>query len=379
MTALEVDGLDVRFGDAPGLHGITFGVERGERFVLVGASGSGKTSLLKALVGALPRAAGRVRIDGQDVTGWPVERRPAVLLAQTPLLFPHLTVFENVAFPLRVRRVASSEVVARVNGALAAVRMADLGARSPSTLSGGQARRVALARAVVARPPLLLLDEPLSALDPALREEIRGTILDLHADYRPALVMVTHDLAEAGRIADRVGVLVDGLLAQIGSPAEVFGRPASLAVARFLGLANELEAVLHPDGTLMAAGVRVPWMGEPGTAGPSGTGSEARPPRPDSHARRMRVVFGVDGAELVQPHPAAPPTVGPNEGEGVLIGRVTRIMHQPEGATARIETGAGPVEVRIPFDLAPTLDGRVGLRLLPRRVHVYEGHPESVS
>ena len=378
MRALEVDGLDVPFGDAPGLRAITFAVARGERFVLVGASGSGKTSLLKALVGALPPGAGWVRIDGQDVTGWSVERRPAVLLTQTPLLFPHLTVFENVAFPLRVRRVAPAEIQTRVDEALAAVRMANLGGRRPSTLSGGQARRVALARAVVARPPVLLLDEPLSALDPALREDIRTTILDLHADYRPALVMVTHDLAEAGRIADRIGVLVDGTLAQIGSPGEVFGRPASIAVARFLGLANELDGVLHSDGTLVAAGMRMPWTGEPVSSGRCTTGPEALPPSRRPAVRPVRVVFGVDGAEIVEVRGPVPPNERERAG-GVLTGRVTRVMHQPEGATARVETEAGAVEVRVSFDRAPEVDARVGLRLRAGRVHVYEGDPEPGS
>lgn len=377
MTALEVDGLIVPFGNGPGLHGITFGVKRGERFVLVGASGSGKTSLLKALIGALPTGAGRVCIDGQDVSGWPVERRPAVLLAQTPLLFPHLTVFENVAFPLRVRRVGPAEIGPRVDEALAAVRMAEFGGRRPSTLSGGQARRVALARAVVARPPVLLLDEPLSALDPALREEIRKTILDLHADYRPALVMVTHDLAEAGRIADRIGVLVDGTLAQVGSPGELFGRPASIAVARFVGLANELEAVLHGDGTLAAGEMRMLWAGEPVSAAWRGAGPASISP-PRAVARSVRVVFGVDGAEIVDDPSREPP----NEREGdeaVLGGRVVRVMHQPDGATVRIETRAGPVEVRVSFDRAPSVDARVRLRLRPGRVHVYDGDPGSVS
>jgi putative spermidine/putrescine transport system ATP-binding protein len=349
MTVLSVTGLDVPFGTEPGLRGITFQVAQGERFVLVGASGVGKTSLLKALVGSLLPSSGRVRIEGEDVTDWPVERRPCVLLAQTPLLFPHLTVFENVAFPLRVRRTEWGELRTRVAEALAAVRMGEFADRRPATLSGGQARRVALARAVVARPPVLLLDEPLSALDPELREEIRNTILELHADYRPALVMVTHDLAEAGRIGDRIGVLVDGTLAQVGTPPEVFRRPASAAVARFLGLPNELEGVLHDEGTLIVGGARLRWPVGHHRAGP------------------VRIVFGTDGGEIVDAARAA------------FMVSVTRIAHQPEGATARVETDFGPVEVRLAFDEMPEVGAPVGIRLRPDRVHLYEGDPGVVS
>ena len=348
MTVLAVTGLDVPFGSEPGLRGITFQVAPGERFVLVGASGVGKTSLLNALVGSLPPSAGEVRIEGEDVTDWPVERRPCVLLAQTPLLFPHLTVYENVAFPLRVRRTESGELRSRVAEALSAVRMGEFADRRPSTLSGGQARRVALARAVVARPPVLLLDEPMSALDPALREEIRNTILELHADYRPALVMVTHDLAEAGRIGDRIGVLVEGTLAQVGTPPEVFRRPASAAVARFLGLPNELEGVLH-EGALAVGDARIEWRMGMLRAGP------------------VRIVFGTDAGEIV------------DAGRAMFVGSVNRVVHHPEGATARVETDVGPVEVRVSLDEVPEVGARVGLRLRPGRMHLYDGDPGPVS
>ncbi|MEX2468041.1 MAG: ABC transporter ATP-binding protein [Gemmatimonadota bacterium] len=355
MTVLAVTGLDVPFGAESGLRGITFHVERGERFVLVGASGVGKTSLLQALSGALRPTAGQVLVEGQDVTDWPVERRPSVLLAQTPLLFPHLTVFENVAFPLRVRRVAQADVAGRVEAALAAVRMGDFAARRPATLSGGQARRVALARAVVARPAVLLLDEPLSALDPALREEIRTTILDIHADYRPALVMVTHDLAEAGRIGDRIGVIIDGTLAQASTPAAVFRRPASAAVARFLGLPNELEGVVGDDGVLVVGALRLPCR------------EGARP-------GLVRVVFGTDAAEIVDPECAGVRS-GPAEAPTAFTGSVTRVVHQPEGATAQVETEVGRIEVRVPLDRVPETGSRVGVRLMSDRVHVYDGDP----
>lgn len=356
MSVLEVDGLDVPFGDEPGLRGMSFEVGSGERFVLVGVSGAGKTSLLNAIAGSLEPSEGRVRIGGEDVTDWAVARRPCVLLSQTPLLFPHLTVFENVAFPLRVRRVAAEEVRERVAEALGAVRMIGYDARHPATLSGGQARRVALARAVVSRPPVLLLDEPLSALDVALKDEVRRTILDLHADYRPALVMVTHDLAEAGRIGDRIGVLVGGTLAQVGTPEEIFRRPATLEVARFLGLPNELDGVVEEDGALVVGGMRVAapeagWRGHVGSV-------------PECGRREVRVVFGPDGAELV--------SEGTGGGScGVCAGRVEEVLHRPDGVSVRVRTDVGAVELGVPPDRAPEIDREVALRLRGGSLHLY--------
>ena len=227
--ALLVQGLAVPFGAGPGLRDVTFDVAAGERFVVLGASGAGKTSLLRALAGLSPVTDGTVAVSGA-----------AIYLHQTPVLFPHLTVYENVAFPLRIRHRPETEIDSRVRAALASVQMSGFAPRMPRTLSGGQAHRVALARAVVARPALLLLDEPLASLDPTLREDMRRTILGLQTDWDGAMVIVTHDLDEMSALADRVAVLLDRRIAQIASPAELLSRPASLAVARFLGHMNEM-------------------------------------------------------------------------------------------------------------------------------------------
>lgn len=247
--ALRIENLAAPFGPEAGLADISFEVAPGERLVIVGGSGAGKTTLLRALAGLGAMSRGRVFIAGRDVSGEPPERRDAVYLHQTPLLFPHLSVGENVAFPLRVRGVALTDRFRRVSEALAAVRLERLAGRAPRTLSGGQRHRVALARAVVARPSVLLLDEPLSALDPALREEVRESLLALQRAYRPALVVVTHDLDEAGLLADRIGVLLDGRLAQIAPPAELFARPGSVAIARFIGMPNIVPGVVR-SGTV---------------------------------------------------------------------------------------------------------------------------------
>jgi len=264
--ALRVTGLRVTFGggtdrDAPGLTGVTLEVAAGERLVLVGASGAGKTTLLRAVAGLVPIDEGSIEIGGKDVTRLPPERRGAVYLHQSPVLFPHLTVEENVAFPLRIRGVPQGEARKRVHEVLDAVRLADLGHRPSGALSGGQRHRVALARAVVARPSLLLLDEPLSSLDPGLRHEIRDVIVHLQAQVQvqieaqgedpearghnraqvqPGLVLVTHDLEEAGLLGHRVGIVMEGGLAQLAPPEEIFRAPATLEVARFLGYRNEL-------------------------------------------------------------------------------------------------------------------------------------------
>ncbi len=214
---------------------------------MVGASGAGKTTLLRAVAGLTSVRSGRIDVAGRDVTALPPERRDVVYLHQTPLLFPHLSVFENVAFPLRVRRTRGAEVIKLARGALAAVRMEKFADRAPRTLSGGQRHRVALARAIVARPAALLLDEPLSSLDPTLRDEVREAILALQRTYRPALVLVTHDFDEAGLIADRVAVLVDRQIVQTAPPWELFVRPATLAVARLLGVPNEVRGVVTAE------------------------------------------------------------------------------------------------------------------------------------
>lgn len=239
-------GVEVRFAGDLILRGITLQVGRGERFVAVGPSGAGKTTLLRAIAGFVTPDSGEISVAGHDALALPPEKRDAVYMHQTPALFPHLTVFENVAFPLRVRRAAAGEIRARVGAALDAMRMGEFGNRIPRTLSGGQRHRVALARAIVARPALLLLDEPFAALDPALKRDIRLALLAAHAQYDPGLIVVTHDFGDAARIADRVGVLIGGELVQVAPPAELFARPASLEVARFLNIANEIRG--HADG-----------------------------------------------------------------------------------------------------------------------------------
>ena len=244
-AALNIGGIDIVFGSRTVIQSIDLDVAREERFVILGPSGAGKTTLLRAIAGFLAPTRGTIHIDGRDVTALPPERRNAVYMHQSPVLFPHLDVFENVAFSLRLRRLPSREILGRVTDALGVTGLTGYERRMPRTLSGGERHRVALARAVVARPALLLLDEPLSALDPALRSDVRSALLATHRKYQTAYIVVTHDFSDAAVIADRIGVLIDGRFAQISTPSQLFSAPASLAVARFLGIRNEVPGILR--------------------------------------------------------------------------------------------------------------------------------------
>ncbi len=318
--ALEARELSIPFGEDPGLARISFRVGRGERFVLVGSSGAGKTSLLRALSGSGPLTAGSVLVEGREVTTSPPEKRGMVLLSQKPLLFPHLSVFENVAFPLRVRGVPRGEVRERVRDALGSVRLEGFGPRKPRSLSGGQAHRIALARAVVARPPVLLLDEPLTSLDPSLREEVRESILAVQEEYQPALVLVTHDLPEAGRMAHFIGVILQGSLAQVAPPPELFRNPVSEAVARALGIPNSVPGAVGEGGALVLGGWRLVDSGDCARAEPA----PRRPSATERQGRPVRLVFGLDAGRLAE------------RGSGGIPVRVDQLRHHPEGTAARV-------------------------------------------
>jgi ABC-type Fe3+/spermidine/putrescine transport system ATPase subunit len=230
------------------LSGVSFTVEAGETVCLLGASGSGKSTLLRIIAGLESQESGHALWDGKDLTSVPAHQRNFGLVFQDYALFPHLTVAENVAFGLKMRDLPREEIKLRVTASLEQVNLGAFAERSVTDLSGGEQQRVALARALATRPRLLMFDEPLGALDRALRdhllEELRGI---LHESEVPALY-VTHDQEEAFAIADRIALLHEGQIAQIGAPADVFAAPASGWVAKFLGLGNVLEGKLLSDG-----------------------------------------------------------------------------------------------------------------------------------
>jgi putative spermidine/putrescine transport system ATP-binding protein len=236
--ALEADRITKRYGTVTALDAVSLQVARGQFLTLLGPSGSGKTTLLMTIAGFVQPDSGQLLLDGAPIQHLPPERRDFGMVFQGYALFPHLTVAENVAFPLRVRRVAKAEITQRVRETLDLVQLGPLAERLPRQLSGGQQQRVALARALVFRPSLLLLDEPLSALDKNLRVSMQDELKSLHQRVGLTFVCVTHDQEEALSLSDEVAILHGGRLVQSGTPAQLYERPASRFVAGFLGRSN---------------------------------------------------------------------------------------------------------------------------------------------
>lgn len=255
MEYLNVNGLEHSYATQRVLENVSFSINAGERLCLLGPSGCGKTTTLQVLAGFVKPDRGNVEIKGQRVDGMPPEKRNIGIMFQNYALFPHMSVFDNVAFGLRMRGVAKAEISARVMEALTLVRLPHAASKRPSQLSGGEQQRIAFARAVVIRPSLLLLDEPFSNLDARLRLEMRTELLDLLRTLSVATVMVTHDQEEAMAIADRIAVMYRGRIEQIDTPDQIYRNPASLFVGRFIGESNVLPATALPDGRFQVDGV----------------------------------------------------------------------------------------------------------------------------
>ena len=255
MAELSIEGLTVSYGPVNALSNLDLEIASGELFVLLGGSGSGKTTLLRTLGGFIEPAAGRILLGGQDITRLPPHRRPVNTTFQSYALFPHMTVADNVAFGLRRQRVPKPEITQRVADLLDLVRLRDFAARKPDALSGGQRQRVALARALAPNPRLLLLDEPLSALDRSLREQTRQELLRIQAQTGTTFIMVTHDQDEALAMATRIGLLENGRLAQIGTPADLYERPATRYVAAFMGNDNVFPATSLAANRIKIVGI----------------------------------------------------------------------------------------------------------------------------
>ncbi len=240
-TALVLEGLTKRYGTlAPAVDALSLTVQPGEFIGLLGPSGCGKTTTLRMIGGLIEASGGRVLVDGRDVTALPPHRRDMGIVFQNYALFPHMDVAGNVAFGLEMRGMKRGEIAAKVEAALDLVRLGHLAKRRPKELSGGQQQRVALARALVIEPSLLLLDEPLSNLDAKLREEMRAEIQDIQRRLGITTIFVTHDQAEALAMCDRIAVMTQGRIAQLGTPHDIYEHPASEFVADFVGRSNRI-------------------------------------------------------------------------------------------------------------------------------------------
>jgi spermidine/putrescine ABC transporter ATP-binding subunit len=327
MTALlTLDRITKRFGTAPAVDDLTLEIRENEFFALLGASGSGKTTVLRMLAGFEVPTSGRILLAGQDITATPPNRRPLNLMFQSYALFPHMTVRANIAYGLEMERLPRAEIASRVDDILGIVALTPYADRKPDQLSGGQRQRVALARALVKRPRVLLLDEPLAALDKKLREAMQLELKRLQHEVGTTFVVVTHDQEEALVMADRIAILKDGRLVQCAPPREVYEHPASRYAAEFIGGMN----LFHGQ---MAAGVlRL----SDGTAISAAT---TLPPGPGIAAvRPERLQLGA--------------------GENTLQGRLTAIAYHGQDVALHIATPLSdrPVMLRLPV-------GQVGATL----------------
>lgn len=256
-TPVEIRALSKQFGSVRAVDAVSLDIAAGEFIALLGPSGSGKSTVLMSIAGFELPDSGQILIDGRDCTRLPPNKRNIGMVFQHYTLFPHLSVLDNVAFPLKMRGVAKDERRRRAESALEVVRLGGYGARMPKQLSGGQQQRVALARAIVYEPQLLLMDEPLSALDKNLREEMQLEIKRLHSDLGITIIFVTHDQSEALTMADRVAILQSGRVAQISGARELYERPTSLFAAGFIGEMNMIEATWNGTTATFAQGIGI--------------------------------------------------------------------------------------------------------------------------
>ncbi|MBU6275375.1 MAG: sulfate/molybdate ABC transporter ATP-binding protein [Planctomycetes bacterium] len=348
--SIHVRDVSKAFGSFRALDRVSLEIADGALVALLGPSGSGKTTLLRVIAGLEQPDSGTITEDGTDVTDRHARARGVGFVFQHYALFRHMSVFENVAFGLRIRRVARAEVTRRVDELLRLVRLEGLGGRRPAQLSGGQRQRVALARALAIRPRILLLDEPFGALDAKVRVELRQWLRRLHDEIGMTSVFVTHDQEEAFELADEVVVMNQGRIEQRGAPDEVFDRPATPFVMDFLGTVNLFHGRIE-NGRAFWHGIPIPVAGSAGVAGPRAARVYLRPHELDIH----RSGSATDGASLS----AEVLRIAPG-------GAVTRVACRPAGADE-------PVQVDLPSDRARDLGLRPGetVRITPRTARVF--------
>ncbi len=329
---VELIGLSRYYGEVPAIRDVHLHVRAGELVTLLGPSGSGKTTTLMAVAGFVHPSEGDIRIGGRSVLDLPPDRRNLGVVFQSYALFPHMSVFENVAFPLRMRRLERTTIRRRVGEALALVQLGHLGERRIQQLSGGQQQRVALARALVFEPPVLLMDEPLGALDRQLREQMQLEIKRLQRSLGLTALHVTHDQEEALVLSDRIAILHEGAVHQVGSPAEVYERPATAFVASFVGESNFLAGVVGEAGS---GGVLVRVDAAGGTL---------RAPAPAAAVARGQAVRVMVRPEAVRLLPAAADPGADN----ALAGRIEEAVYLGQAVRYVVRAGGAGLIVREP-------------------------------
>ena len=242
---VRLDSISKSFGGKPVVENVSLEIEAGERFTLLGRSGCGKTTLLRMIAGFETPDSGTIAIAGQDVGSLPVEQRPVGLIFQNYALFPHMTVYDNIAVGPRIRKHPEIDIAKIIDELLEITHLQNQRNAHPGQISGGEAQRVALARAVINRPKILLLDEPLSALDPSLRQHLREELVEMQRALGITFLFVTHDQEEAMGLATRMGIMDNGCLQQVGTPSELYERPQTAFIAEFLGEVNKLTGTVE--------------------------------------------------------------------------------------------------------------------------------------
>ena len=326
---LRIEGVTKRFGGFTAVDDVSLDIGRGEFFALLGPSGCGKTTLLRMLAGFETPSAGALLLDGEDLAALPPYRRPVNMMFQSYALFPHMSVAGNVAFGLRQDRVPRAEIATRVADALALVELSPLARRKPHQLSGGQRQRVALARSLVKRPKLLLLDEPLAALDKKLREQTQFELMAIQQRVGITFVIVTHDQDEAMTVADRIAVMDRGRIAQVDTPSAIYEAPCSRYVAEFIGDVNVFEGRARaPNGDDIVVDQ---------ADAPAGL---AAPARADGPAAGDPVLLAVRPEKIeIAPEPPPPGTAN------AMAGEVTEIAYLGSTSTYRVRLDSGRMVV----------------------------------
>ncbi|MGH2613924.1 MAG: ABC transporter ATP-binding protein [Thermomicrobiales bacterium] len=350
---LQATGLEKEYGSAAAIAGVDLDARPGEFVSLLGPSGCGKTTSLRLIAGLERPDAGRITIDGRDVTDLPPQSRGLGMVFQQYALFPNLSAYENIAFALRVRRRPKADVERRVAELLAVVHLEEAATRYPHQLSGGMQQRVALARALAAEPPLLLLDEPLSALDAAIRDELRTELRRLQRQLELTVIYVTHDQAEAMAISDRIVVMEHGKVNQVGSPQELYDRPATRFAAGFIGASNRRLTTVE----LIAGRPTITW------------GDARLPVARNGHDQTGTTVMAVwrpEAALLIDPGDSSAPALRGHIELVTFLGPITRL-------DVRVDGDEEPVLVDVVSAMAGHLAAgqSVAISVPPEAIRIY--------